>query len=390
MSRNFYTGIDIGSYQIKVVIAQTADNADMPMQVIGVGAVPSRGVRQGYITDRAEVVKCLREAIARAQSAAKVTIKSARVSMGGIGIEEMKSSGDVSLTASGGIVAERDTEKALRESEKRASQKLINRTILHTIPLEYRIDGAKVFGKPQGLQGTKLSVDTLLITTLAQHYDEVLEAVEAAGVEVVGVMAAPLAASLVTLNKHQKTAGVALAAIGAETVSLIVFDEDIPVSVKVLPLGATALTNAIALAFQIPLMEAEQIKRGAVTGSDIAPKRIETIAAAELKKMFAQVNLHLRAIGRAGLLPAGIVLTGGGAGLAAAPIIARAVLKIPAQVAVVGPGSRTAAIDPSWTVAYGLCRWGFAEDSSYRGSSLSEILGSGWERIKDGVRALLP
>ena len=155
----------------------------------------------------------------------------------------------------------------MRESEKRASQKLTNRTVIHTIPLEYRVDGTKVLGRPQGLQGTKLSVDTLLITMLSQHYDDLLEATETAGVEVEGVMAAPLAASLVTLSKAQKTAGVVLANIGSETLSIIVFDNDTPVSVKVFPVGSNDITNTIALSFQIPLPEAEQMKRGAVTGS---------------------------------------------------------------------------------------------------------------------------
>src|SRR3989338_3403449 len=294
MARKFYTGIDIGTYHVKVVIAAPADNPELPMQIIGTGTASSKGMRHGYIVDRTEATKSIREALVRAAGAAKVGVRHARVAMGGVGLDEIRSSGDVTLTASGGIVLERDIDRAMRDSETKSSGKLTNRTLIHTIPLEYRVDGVKVFGKPHGMQGTKLSVDTLLITMLSQHYDDLIEAVEAAGVEVEGVMASPLAASLVTLTKAQKTAGVALANIGSETLSIIVFDNDIPISVKVFPVGSGDITNTIALSFQIPLMEAEQMKRGAVTGSDVSFKRMNTIIVARLKTMFTLVNAHLK------------------------------------------------------------------------------------------------
>jgi cell division protein FtsA len=347
-------------------------------------------MRQGYIIDKAEVARSIREALGRAQAAAKVTVKSARLGVGGVGLDEIHSSGDVTLTQSGGIVTDREVERAMKESEKRASQKLTNRTVIHTIPLEYRVDGQKVLGKPTSLQGTKLTVDTLLITMLSQHHDDLIEAVESAGVEVEGVMASPLSASLVTLSKAQKTAGVCLANIGSQTLSVVVFDNDTPVSLKVFPIGSDDITNTIALSFQIPLPEAEQMKRGAVTGSDISQKKIETIVSARLKDMFTLVNAHLKEIGRQRLLPAGVVITGGGSGLTSAQDIARAVLKLPSQVGQIGQLARSATVDATWAVAYGLCRWAYAEDATTRGHTLGEVLGEWWDSLKQSIRSLLP
>src|SRR3989338_1735384 len=179
-----YTGIDIGTYHVKVVIATQGDTPELPMQILGTGTASSKGMRHGYIIDTKEATKSIREALARASAAAKTRVRKARVALGGIGLDEIRSTGEITLTPSGGIVTDREIERALRESEKRAAQKLTNKTVIHTIPLEFRVDGTKVFGKPQGLQGTKLAVDTLLITILAQHHDELVEAVEAAGVEV--------------------------------------------------------------------------------------------------------------------------------------------------------------------------------------------------------------
>jgi cell division protein FtsA len=390
MQSKIYTGIDIGTYHIKVIIAAAPERSDVPMMILGTGMSSTRGLRQGYITDKAEAVKSIREALQRASSAAKVRIKSARVAVGGVSMDEIRSSGEITLTSSGGIVTDRDIERVKTESVKRASGKLNNRTVIHTIPLEFRLDGSKVFGKAEGLQGTKLSVDTILITMLSQHHDDLISAVEAAGVEVEDVMASPLAASLVTLTKAQKMAGVVLANIGAETLSVIVFDTDTPISLKVFPTGSSDVTNAIALSLQLPLSEAEQLKRGGVSGSDVPEKKINVLIATSLKTMFTLVDAHLKSIGRQRLLPAGIVITGGGSGFMNASEVARIIMKLPSQIGVIGQLSRTASIDATWAVAYGLCRWAYAEDSVERSSSIKEILRSAGESIRQTIRTLLP
>lgn len=390
MQKRIYTGIDIGTYHVKVIIAAPADSSDLPMTIMGTGTSTSRGLRHGYIVDQNEAGRSVREALARAKAAAKTNVTTARVAMGGVGLDEFRSNADISLTASGGIVTPRDVERALRESEKRASGKLVNRTVLHTIPLEFRIDGTPVFGKPAGMQGTKLTVDTLIISMLTQHYDDLIEAVESAGIEVDGVMASPLAASLVTLTKAQKTAGVCLANIGAETLSVIVFDNDMPVSLKVFPTGSSDITSSIALSFQIPINEAEQMKRGAVTGSDISPRKMDTLVSARLKDMFTLINAHLKSIGRSRLLPAGIVITGGGSGVGNAADIAKQIMHLPSSIGQVGTAARTTTMDATWAVAYGLCRWAYADDSGPRTPSIISLLVQAWERIKDALRAMMP
>jgi cell division protein FtsA len=388
--QKFYTGIDIGTYHVKCVIASPPVTPDAPMQVLGTGTASSRGLRHGYIVDTKEAAASIREAVARASQAAKVKVTHARVAMGGIGLDEVRSIGDVTLTTSGGIVTSRDMERAVKESEKRAAGRLVNRTVIHAIPLEYRVDGNKVFGKPEGLQGTKLSVDTLLITMLAKHHDDILDAVEMANVEAEGVMASPIAASFVTLTKAQKTAGVALANIGSETLTIIVYDNDTPVSVKVFPVGASSITEKIALDFQLSLPEAEQAKRGAVLGGEIPARKIQTIVNNRLKDMFSLVNAHLKTINRQRLLPAGVVMTGGGSGITNAIEVARAVLKLPSSVSSVGALARSATVDATWAVAYGLCRWAYAEDITDPGHSFMDVFAGGWESVKNLFRSLLP
>lgn len=379
-----FTGIDIGTDYVKVVVAAPPQGPEAPLQILATATAPSKGVRQGYIAEPREAAHAIRDAVARAAQAAHVTIRSARVSVGGISLEEVASAAEITLTASGGLVGHHDIERVLAESEKRAAARLTNRVVVHTIPLEFRIDGNSIPGRPLGLQGTKLSVDTLLITTLAQHHDDCIDAVENAGIEVEGVMATPLAASLALLTKAQKTAGVCLANIGAETLSLVVFDNDRPVSLKVFPVGSADITHAIALAFQLPLPEAEQLKRGAVTGSTVPPAKLNTIIMGQLKTMFGLVNTHLKLLKRDRLLPAGIVLTGGGASLGAAVDVARSTLKLPAQIGLPAMSARVSPLDAAWAPALGLCRWGYAEARMSVQRPISDI----FRAMMDGIRSL--
>src|SRR6185436_20780485 len=112
------------------------------------------------------------------------------------------------------------------------------------------------------------------------------------------------------------------------------------------------------------------LKRGGVTGSDIPEKKMGIIVGAQLKEMYTLINAHLKTIGRHRLLPAGIVITGGGSGLSSAQEIARAVLKLPSQIGQVGHLPRSSSVDATWAVAYGLCRWAYAEDMARGGYGL--------------------
>ena len=390
MAQNIYTGIDIGTSQVKVVIAAAPSSPESPMQILATASSSSKGMRHGYIVDSKEVARAVRMAVDRAMHAARVQVKAARIGMGGVSLEEVRSSAEITLTASGGVVTGKDIERVIDEAEKRAASRLANRAIIHVIPLEFRLDGQSVQGRPTGMQGNRLGVDTMLLTMLGQHHDDLIEAVEMAGIEVEGVMASPLAASLVTLSKAQKTAGVCLANIGAETLSIVVFDNDIPISLKVFPIGSNEITNALALSFQLPLAEAEQLKRGAVLGSTVSSKKMSQVIASRLKDMFMLVNAHLKSIGRDRLLPAGIVITGGGAGLAPAAEVAKAALKLPSQIGLPLMLPRVSALDATWAVAFGLCRWGYAEDMMGNHRPLGDIVSRMIDAVKQVFRSLLP
>lgn len=374
MADRIIAGIDVGTYQVKVVIARipkhTGGERTLP-QIIGTGFAESRGLRNGYIINDSDVKRSVRSAVVQAEKAAGVEIKRAYVGMGGIGMDELTAHGEVITTRADSEITAHDLEKAMQDAEERIQEQIPNRKILHAIPLRYRIDGEPVLGKPHGLRGTRLEVDALFITTFEQHLNDLVDAIESTGVLVEDVMASPLAASFVMLTKAQKRAGCILANIGAETVSIAIFEDAIPISVKIFPIGSNDITNDIALGLKISLEEAEKIKRGGTMSATYSRRRLDEIIAARLTDIFELIDAHLRKIKKDGLLPAGVIITGGGSGITTIQDLARASLKLPSKIATLDIGQNTKVRDASWAVAYGLCMWGASDREDEGGIGLA-------------------
>ena len=364
--RSIVTGIDIGTYQVKVVIASTHElNEKGFPRVLGTGIAETRGIRHGYVVNAEEVSKSIHAAVKNAERIAKHRVKRAFVSIGGIGLGTITSTCATIVTRADSEITALDIQKLHHQCEKDIPQNIIlNKKIIHQIPIQYKIDGKPVLGKPEGMKANRLEVKMLYITCLEHHVSDILQAVENAGIDVQDVMASPIAASLVTLSKTQKIAGCVLANIGAETVSIAVFENNMPISLEVFPIGSTDITNDIALGLKVPLEEAEQIKVGAITSTSYPRKKLEDIIYARLTDIFELIEAHLKKIGRNGLLPAGIVITGGGSGLGTVDDFAKVALRLPARIGTIYANSQEKENfkDSTWAVAYGLCILGINAD----------------------------
>lgn len=359
---NHVTGIDIGSYHVKVVIAERSDDPRLPPRILGTGYAESRGLRQGYIVSIPEVSRSVAAAVAQASKAARVKVKRVYLGVGGIGIEEAFSRGETVVERGDSIITARDlprTEKVCLEALSPAARQ--NRIVIHSIPLRYSVDGTKVLGKtPVDMKGQRVSVEMLFITCLERHINDLKAAVEDAGFEVEDVCAASLAASFVALSKMQKRVGCVLANIGSETLSVIVFENSVPISIKVFPVGGADITNDLALGLRISPEDAEQLKHGAVLGAPYPKRKIDDIIARRISDMFKLVESHLKKIGKDELLPAGVILTGGGSSIQTVADLAKAVLRLPSRTAPLAEGAQKMQLrDSSWSVAYGLTIWGF-------------------------------
>ena len=356
------TGIDIGTHHTKVVVVlDTLEKTSALPRILGTGLAETRGMRHGYVADAALVAESIREAARQAAGAAGMPIRKAFLAIGGISLGEARATGETIISRADQEITELDVAKVRAGAEEAARPHFANRTVLHRIPLEFRIDGTKVLGDPTGMQGTRLEGDYLFMLSLTKHVDALVHAVEDADIEIVDHMAAPLAGSYVLLSRDQKTKGCVLATIGAETTSAIVYDENTPLSLIVFPEGSDDITNDLALAFKISLEDAERLKLGKLGSAMYPRKKVDELITKRYEHIFTHLGKHLKTIG-AEALPAGVILAGGGAGYGLVTDIAKRELALPARIAELHTPDHGKNRDATWAGAYGIALWGLTGD----------------------------
>lgn len=387
MIRNIIVGIDMGTFNTRVVVSELTKDSEMPI-VIGVGTSESKGLRHGYIINQDEATKSLKRAIAEAEKTSGVKIKRAYISQGGVSLTSVVGTGTAIITKADTEVTTFDIEKAIKESEQTVP--LQNRRIIFKNVLSFKIDGAEVLGRPEGQKGVKLEARVLYVTALSQHIEDLEEVVIAAGIEPIDIIPASIAAAQVALAPRQRTVGVLLVNIGAETVSLAVYETEKLLGLHVFGIGSNDITNDIALGLRVPLEEAESIKQG--TNSTIYPKKkLDEIIEARLSDIFELIDRYLKKIKRSELLPAGIVLTGGGVSLSAIEHVSKAMLKLPTKIG----GNEIVTIkgkirDATWFVAYGLTVLGSRTDSWTESSSFEANTKKTVETLKSFLKQFMP
>ncbi len=384
MTKNITVGIDIGTSSTKVVVAEGAYGEDI--KIIGVGQAETKGMKNGYITKPEEIVRSVKRAINEAEKSAGIKIKHAYVSISSASLSSEVSVGAVIISKADNEVTELDINKALADSEKRIGKS--NKKVLHSYPLAYKLDGKDVMGKAIGMNGSKLEVKSLFITALTQHVNDCAHAVALAGVDVIEVVASPIAEGHAMLSEKQKSAGCILVDIGKETVACAVFEDGEVVSLHSFPIGSNNITNDIALGFQIPLEEADGLKIGSVIGN--FPKRkLDEIINARLTDIFELIDSYLKKIKRSGLLPAGVILSGGGSLIPGIEDIAKHVLKLPVRHGIYDyiTQSKNKIKDPSWLASYGLIHYGIDKNN---GEDEENIFSPFKKWIKGIIKQLLP
>jgi cell division protein FtsA len=382
---NFTVGIDIGTHTTRVVV-MSHDKENRNPALLATGQSHTRGMRLGYITNIDHVAESVKEAVRQAETTLNTKIRRAYISIGGISLGSAVSTGSIVISRADQEITHLDISKVLADSEE--NLELLNRKIIHVIPVGYKLDGKDIHGRPEGMKGIKLEVKTLFITCLKQNIEDLITALALAKIEVEDVIASPICSAMILLSPRQKAAGCALIDIGAETVSIAVFENNLLMSLQVFSIGSMDITKDVALGFKIALEEAESVKLGSVIGGDYPKKKIDEIIEARLGDIFELVGNHLKRIRRSELLPAGVVITGGGSHINRISEIARSLLKLPAHV---GPSdlsinTRYKIRDGSWYTAYGLAIYSSLDGSD---NAIRNSFGDNVKEVKGFFKTLL-
>ncbi|MBI2100332.1 MAG: cell division protein FtsA [Candidatus Vogelbacteria bacterium] len=376
MAKNIVAGLDIGTAAVRLVVGEVASETGR-MRVLAQIKKNSSGLRRGYVVNYEETTTAVREVLVEAERQLKFRVKSVYLAIGGITLEAKESLGQIAVAKADLEITDTDVKRVVEVSEANLTD-FANRRVIHTIPLGFKLDGKKILGRPEGLKGNKLEVRTLFINCLNQHLEDLIQVVESAGLIVEDIVAAPVAASLPVLTPPQKAAGCVLANIGSQTTSIIVYEDGTPISLQVFPLGSNDVTNDIALGLRISLDEAEKMKLEGSGSTVNIQRKLDEIIEARLSDMFELIENHLKKLGRDGLLPAGIIIVGGGAHVDDIEKLAKTTLRLPAKIfdPSTEPYLKSQLRDSPWAVAYGLCLSGLGNGPGERprGPGLTELL----------------
>lgn len=387
-------GIDIGSSKVTTLIATVGD--DMPLNIIGVASVASKGIRKGQVVDIEESVSTITASLEAAERMAGYSVGSAFVSVDGTHIESQNSKGVVAISSQNGEITGDDIARVVEAA--RAISLPSSKDILHVLPRFFIVDSQPGIKDPLGMTGVRLEVETHIITGAATALRNIAKCVSQVGVVVNGLVFSGLASSYSVLTDTERELGVILVDFGGGTTDITIFTDGAPAHSAVLPVGARNVTNDLAIGLRVSLDSAEKIKLAlsrpplravdpAENGEpkdrkesdhlDISALAIEEdlklvskktltdgIMKPRLREILNMVKLELQKSGFLGLTPSGVVITGGGAQTAGLVELAKQELGMPVRIGV--PQNATGLYDevstPAFAAAMGLVTYGASFD----------------------------
>ncbi len=375
---NLIVGLDVGTSKVRTIIASIKSREDSRPKIIGVGESSSAGMRKGMVVDIEEVTKSIKRSVDNAERVSGTTIDKVFVSIGGSHIRSRVNKGVAAVSRADEEFTQEDVLRAIDNASILYLDP--NREIIHILPREFSIDGQTGIQDPRGMSGFKLEVDALIVEGLSPYIKNLRKCVNNAGLEVQGLVLDVLVASQAVLTKKQKELGVLVLDFGAGTVGMAVYEEGKLLHLNVIPVGSGHITNDIAIGLRTSIETAEKVKLAygcclpeGVNKKDtvdlskidekeegiVSRREISRIVEARIDEIFSLVNKELKKINRERLLPAGVVITGGGAKTPELVDLAKEKLKLPVQIGFPqGVDGLVEKIDePTFATAIGLIFW---------------------------------
>ncbi|MEK9208413.1 MAG: cell division protein FtsA, partial [Patescibacteria group bacterium] len=354
-------GVDIGTSKIITIITKV----DELVNVLGVSEIPSSGIKKGQIVNIEEAVAAVNSSIEAAERMAGVSVSKIIASVGGSNIESQNSRGVVAVANPEGEITENDVIRVIDAAK--AVSLPSTREIIHVLPRSYTVDGQEGIKDPVGMTGTRLEVETHIVTAGSPTVRNLEKAFSQVGVDVEGMVFSGYASSLSVLSDTEKELGVVLVDIGAGTTDISIYIDGSVAYSSVLPIGARHITNDLAIGLRISLESAEKVKlflsrpikkvlqyeeenaehkeKRPADEIDLAslglPEQLSRVSQKTLvdgiirpriNEIFTMVGLEIKKSGFGGQTPSGLVITGGGARTVGAVDSAKRMLAMPVRI----------------------------------------------------------
>lgn len=409
-------GIDIGTTKVCTIVAQLSDSGRL--NILGVGVTPSKGLDKGIVVNIDNAVSAIETSIEKAERLTGYRIGTAFVGVSGRHISSLNSRGVVAVQRPDQEITRSDIARAVEAAQAVAIP--TQREIIHVIPRAYILDGYEGIRDPIGMSGSRLEVETHIVTGEVMAIQNLIRSVQRSGIGIDELVLQPLASGEAVLSAEDKDRGVVLVDIGGGTSDVAIFVQGGVWHTSVISLGGHHFTNDITYVLHTPPNTAEYLKLR--YGSAIADEEgdeyddereieidilnanekqkinrtlLNQILQARAEELVELIYQEIRRSGYEGRLPAGVVLTGGGAQLARLDELMRDMLGLPVRIGLPVDlvGLTDALESPSFATCVGLLRWGMRNGSALSPSQRSTDVsgkGSTYERLMNWLKEFLP
>ena len=349
MARDCVVGLDIGTTKVCTIVAEIEEPGRI--SIVGVGNSLSNGIRKGVVIDIDSAAQAIVDSVEKARAMSGYEIHRVVVGVTGEHVASLNSRGVIAVTHANREITQDDVDRV--QDQSRVIVLPPDREIIHAIPRSYSIDGQNGIRYPVGMSGTRLEVETHIVTGAVTFLQNVAKCVHKAGLTIEATVLEPIATAESVLLQDEKNLGVCIADIGGGTTDIAIFvGGDIYYS-SAIPVGGNHVTHDISVGLRASFEESERVKReqSAATadlmapdelfevmslGSDEArllPRRIlAEIVEPRMHELFLMVRQEILKSGYYNLLPAGIVLSGGGSQLLGAAQLCRQVTGMPTRI----------------------------------------------------------
>ncbi len=380
---SLFAGIDIGSTAVRIAVGQKMPASEKgAIHIVGAAESVSEGINRGVINSIEDAVSSVSACIEKVERTTGMPIGSAWISISGSHVNMIESKGVVAVSRADGEIREEDIERAVEAAQTVATP--VNYEIIHVIPRNFAVDSQQDIKDPLGMSGIRLEVDTQIIQGLTSHIKNLTKCVYRTGANIERLVLGVLATAEVVASPKQKELGVAVVNLGGASASMAVFERGDILHVASIPLGSDHITADVAIGLRTSIDVAERVKLqyasslpktfgkkdmidlkelGVQDTEEVSLKYVSQIVEARCEELLEKIDKELKAIGRSGLLPAGVIFTGGGAKLPGLVELAKEKLRLPVELGYpVGMTSITDRVnDLAFSSAIGLVQWGANE-----------------------------
>ncbi|MDD4937846.1 MAG: cell division protein FtsA [Candidatus Shapirobacteria bacterium] len=410
------SGIDIGTSKVTTIIGQYLETEDK-FNIIAVSSIPALGFRKGQIINIEQASNTITQSIESAERMAGFQVNSASISISAPYIESTNSHGVIAISNPNGEIDSTDIDRVIEAAKAIAIPP--GKEIIHIIPIKYTVDGQEGVIDPIGMNGIRLEVETHIILASSPSLKNLKKCLEDIGIHINDLVFSGLAASRATLTETEKELGVALIDIGGSITTITVFNEGAPIFSSVIPIGANNVTNDLAIGLRFSLENAEKIKlrlsklienKNFEDEIELSKFDIDTddknrkisiqnatngIIKPRLEEIFNLIYSQLEDVNLQHVIPAGIVLTGGGSQTVNIKEICEKIIPLPLRIA--SPPKMGGIVDdilnPAYTSTIGLLmftRENKANNSSSQTKKIKINFGGLFGRFKKLIEPILP